>query len=56
MFPAANDIIGDGVEVVSGVFVTVIVVVTRREAIRSVRAGRSPRKICSFKISVSIAK
>ena len=39
MFPAAKDIIGDGVEVVTRVLVTVIVVVTARETVRSI-AGR----------------
>ena len=45
MFPAAKDIIGDGVEVVSTVFVTVIVVVTAGETVsRIVASGRSRRE------------
>merc|ERR1739838_645264 len=42
MFPAAKDIIGDGVEVVSTVFVTIIVVVTAGEAVAWIGAGCSP--------------
>ena len=45
MFPAAKDIIGDGVEVVSTVLVTVIVIVTTGETVgRIVASGRSRRE------------
>jgi len=36
MFPAAKDILGDGVEVVTPMLVTIIVVVTAGEAVRRV--------------------
>merc|ERR1739838_132201 len=42
MFPAAKDIIGDGIEVVITVFVTIIVVVTAGEAVGWIGAGCSP--------------
>ena len=45
MFPAAKDIIGDGVEVVTTVFVTVIVVVTARKTFCRIVASGGPRKI-----------
>ena len=41
MFPAAKDIIGDGVEVVTRVLVTVIVVITAGETVRRVGGSGS---------------
>ena len=42
MLPATKDISGDGVEVVTTVLVTVIVVVAGGEAVGRVRAGGGP--------------
>ena len=44
MFPAAQDIIGDRVEVVTTVFVTVIVVVTARKTFCRIVASGGPRR------------
>merc|ERR1712106_287636 len=44
MFPAAKDILGDGVEVVTPMLVTIIVVVT---------AGEAVHRVTSFRISHS---
>ena len=43
MLPSAKDIIGDGIEIVRRVLVTIIVVVTAGEAIQWIGVSGSPR-------------
>ena len=52
MFPAAKEIIGDGVEVATTVFVTIIVVVTGGEALSRIWASSCSEKYCLMSMYV----